>query len=205
MVKAILVTGVAGSGKSSVCMELQKRGYRAFDIEEMPGMFSSVDKRTDQVTGHDNDDLESVKQHDWICDEEKLRQLIAAQKDAMTFYCGTASNLDELLPLFNKVILLQVSPETIRKRLGGRKSGEFGNTKEVQEWVISWKDWWENHMREKDAILIDGNQSAEQVVGKILDSAAKVKIGGRVHFSAWSRLAGSSTKVPEAPPFDTAG
>lgn len=178
MKKAVLVTGVAGSGKSLVCGELQKRGFAAFDIEDIPGLFSTIDKETGQVgTGFDNDDLESVKKRDWIGDKEKLSNLIN-QNQGTTFYCGTASNLDALLPLFDLIIMLQSRPETIRQRLAQRKSQEFGNTIEVQDWVLSWKDWWEDHMLEQGAIVVNADQSAIDVTSKIIKiSETKGSVG----------------------------
>ena len=43
--KSMLITGVAGSGKSAVCKELKKLGYLAHDIESVAGLFMMVDKK----------------------------------------------------------------------------------------------------------------------------------------------------------------
>ncbi|HIH11772.1 TPA: SDR family NAD-dependent epimerase/dehydratase, partial [Candidatus Woesearchaeota archaeon] len=40
MNKSILITGVAGSGKSAVCDELNKRRYKAYGIE---GFIQKID------------------------------------------------------------------------------------------------------------------------------------------------------------------
>lgn len=169
MAKSILITGVAGSGKSSVCSELIKRGYTAFDIESIDGLFSTIDNTTGKVvSGFDNDDLESVKQRDWVCDKEKLTQLINGQTST-AYYCGTASNINELLPLFDKAVLLKLSSETVRNRLAKRKTQEFGNTPEIQDWVLSWKDWWEDHMQESNPIIINADQPIAKVVDEVVE------------------------------------
>ena len=68
MKKSIFVTGVAGSGKSSICRELNKLGYTAYDIEELEGMFKMTRKDTMQdFKDYDNADIEKVKNADWIC------------------------------------------------------------------------------------------------------------------------------------------
>lgn len=172
MDKSILITGVSGSGKSFVCKELIKRGYKAYDIEDMDDFFNMTDKKTGKVADHYNKkDLEWVKQHDWICDKNKLQELMCNNKKGIVFYCGTASNTDELLPLFDVVFLLKASPETIRKRLSTRKTNDFGKTSEVQEWVLSWKNWWEDHMCEKGAIIIDANQDIQKITTNIVEKS----------------------------------
>ena len=49
MNKSILITGITGSGKSAVCGELKKRGYKAYDIEIMEGLFNLVDNKTGKI------------------------------------------------------------------------------------------------------------------------------------------------------------
>ena len=175
MNKSILITGDSGSGKSFLCGELMKLDYRAYDIENMHGLFSMIDKITGKKADYyDKHNLEWIKQHDWICDKNKLQELVSKNAketvvNDIVFYCGTASNTDELLPLFDKVFLLKASPETIRSRLGIRKSNDFGHTSEVQEWMLEWKDWWENHMRENGAIIIDANRDISEIITDILE------------------------------------
>ena len=176
MNKSILITGIAGSGKSTVCDELKKLGYKAYGIEDINGLFTMVDKTTGRIADdHDNNDIESVKQHDWICDKNKLQQLVRNNPKGIVFYCGTASNLDDLLSLFDKIILLKVSPKILRKRLSTRKSNDFGRTSEVQKWILSWKKWSEDHMCEKGAIVIDANRDIKEVVDDIIDRSKSSK------------------------------
>jgi FMN phosphatase YigB (HAD superfamily)/broad-specificity NMP kinase len=174
MNKSILITGISGSGKSFLCEVLRKLGYEAYGIEEMHGLFAMVDKKTGKVNDDfDNQNLESIKQHDWICDKKKLKELIRKNSgkvvlDDMIFYCGTASNSDELLSMFDKVFLLKASEKATRKRLATRKSNNFGCADDVQEWVLTWKDWWENHMLEKGAIIIDANRKIKEIANDII-------------------------------------
>ncbi len=168
--KSILVTGITGSGKSYLCNELKKLGYKAYDIENMNGLFNMVHKKTGKIADkyYDNDNLECVKQHDWICNKNKLQKLVRKNKKGIVFYCGTASNLDELLFLFDKIFLLKISTKILRKRLSTRKSNDFGRTPEVQEWILEWKDWWENHMHEKGAIVINANRDIQEIITDIV-------------------------------------
>lgn len=175
MNKPILITGVAGSGKSAVSDKLRTIGYKAFDIENIDGLFTMINKTTGQpFADYDNDDFDKVKQGEWICDLEKLKKIIQQNSDDLVFYCGTASNLDELMPLFDKTFLLQIDHQTTRHRLTDRTSNDFGRTAEVQDWILEWKDWWEEQMIAKGAIVIDASRPLVQVVRDIVK-----KTGGK--------------------------
>lgn len=172
MHKSILITGIAGTGKSAVCDELNKLGYKAFGIEDIEGLFTIVHKKTGKpFENYDNYDFEKVKNSEWICDKKKLQCLIRKYSEEIVFYCGTASNLDDLLPLFDKIFLLKTSQKILRERLTTRKSNDFGRTTEVQKWIFCWKSWWENHMKEKGAIVIDASRSLRDVAENIIRSS----------------------------------
>ncbi len=169
MNKSILVTGIAGSGKSATCDEINKLGYKAYSIEDINGLFKMVDKKTGKpFKNYDNDNLELVKRANWICNKNKLQRLIRKNPKGIVFYCGVASNLDDLLPLFDKIFLLKVSQKVLRERLGTRTSNDFGRTSEVQKWIFGWKKWWEDHMKEKGAIVIDASRSTSQIANDII-------------------------------------
>ena len=177
MKKSILVTGVAGSGKSSVSKKLNDLGYKAYDIEEMDGLFKIVNKNTGEVyEDFENNDLEKVKNMDWNCDLKKLQEIIENETSEIAFYCGTASNWEDLIGLFDKIILLKASPEVIERRLSTRSVKDFGGTKEVRDWALEWKDWLENEKEKKGAIVIDGNGYPEEVARNIIKVAASKKL-----------------------------
>jgi dephospho-CoA kinase len=176
MNKSILITGIAGTGKSAVCDELNKLGYKAFGIEDIDGLFTMVNKKTGKpFKNYDDDNLKMVKQLDWICDIKKLQRLMRKNSDGIVFYCGTASNLDDLLPLFDKIFLLKISQKILRERLSTRTSNDFARTAEVQKWVFSWKTWWENHMKEKGAIVIDASRSLREIAKDIIERSKSSK------------------------------
>ncbi len=146
MKKAILITGVSGSGKSTVCKALIGLGYEAYDIESIPGLFSLVDPYTDKPLDKNLGDLGEKLDADWVCDTEKLKPLIASQKNNVAFYCGGTSRTKELMAQFDSTVVLQVSDKTTRERLSTRLQGEFGNSEDTRQWVLSWKhrveaDW----------------------------------------------------------------
>ena len=178
MNRAILVTGVAGSGKSTTCWELKRRGYSAYDIENIPGLFAFVNKSTRKpVSDYGYDDPEWFEKHNWICDKVKLERLVLDNQPNLGFYCGIASNMEDLFPIFGKVFLLTVSPESLRERLSKRRADDFGQAPPIQEWLLGWKDTWEKEMRRKGAVVIN----AEWEVGKVVDEVIRA-VEGAVHY-----------------------
>lgn len=171
MKKSIFVTGVAGSGKSSVCKELNRLGYEAHDIEDLKDTFKMVRKDTgEDFIDYNNADIERVKNANWICNTSKLKKLLGEQDQNMGFYCGVASNNDEVAQLFNQTVLLKISSEVLRKRLSNREgTGDFGTTAESREWVLGWKDWFENHTVELDAVAVDANGNPAEVAQRIAE------------------------------------
>ena len=134
-------------------------------------MFTMIHKETGEpYVEHTNNDLESVKQGDWICNRGMLAQLIQSQTGDTAFYCGVASNNDEIMPLFRDVVLIKVSSDTLLERLKSRKTDEFANTDEVREWVLSWKDWFEEDMAQKGAIVLDAEEEPVAVATRVLSS-----------------------------------
>ena len=169
MKKAILITGVSCAGKSTIAKRREEMGYTSYNIEVLPGLFSTIDKVTKRPFKHDNTDLEKIKNSEWICDKEKLQKIIVNQVADIAFYCGTASNIMDLTDLFDAVFVLKASPETTRERLTTRTTHDFGKTTEVQDWVMSWKDWWEDEIQKKDVVMVNANRSLDEVVGDILE------------------------------------
>jgi dephospho-CoA kinase len=172
--KSILITGISGSGKSTICRELKRRGYKAYDIERIRPLFSMVHKESGKVVrAWDNRDFDLIKQMDWICDKRKLARLIRTHKRGTVFYCGTASNIDELRSLFDRVLLLRCSPSVLRERLRTRTTNDFARDPRVQRWVLRSKNKWENHLRGDVAVVIDANQSLAKTTEDVLKEALR--------------------------------
>lgn len=175
MIKSILITGISGSGKTAVSSALCEKGYSSYDIDDIPGLFTMFDKRTNlPLVDQDNNNLEQVKNMSWICNVERLQHLMSEEKNDIAFYCGNAENISEIVPLFDKLILLKASDEVILHRLSSRTSNDFCKTTEIQEWILTSKDEWENNIKKMNAIVIDTNKDINQVVKEILKVASNL-------------------------------
>jgi len=88
------VTGVSGTGKSTLAKELEKRGVAAFDIDSVADLCHwrnrTTHKEADYQYGIGKDWLDA---HEWICDIKKLRELLHKTTDNAVVL-GLASNQD---------------------------------------------------------------------------------------------------------------
>ncbi len=171
MKKKVLITGVSGVGKTTVSKCLREMRYESTDIEYLDGMFQMVHKNTKKVfKSYTNANPEHIKNADWICDVAKLKTFLSAQKSDLAFYSGIASNLDDILPLFDKVIVLQPNAEILNGRLKNREGTDYiGNNQQGRNTVLGWKDWWENRMKQKGATIINANGNPEEICRSILN------------------------------------
>lgn len=170
MKKKYLITAVAGTGKSTVEKELSKMGYETYGIEDIKGMFGMYRKDTKEpFVDFDNGDPEKIKNAAWLCNIEKLQEVLNRQKNDIAFYCGVASNMDNIIPFFDKVFLLITNKETLHKRLSNREGkDDMGGNEASRQEVLGWKDWWENEMRDKGAIVVNADGTPNDVVDKII-------------------------------------
>lgn len=172
MKKKYLITGIAGSGKSTISKQLRSMGYEVFDLEEIKGMFAMYRKGTTELfIDFDNSDPEKIKEAAWLCDIEKLKTLLTTQKEAVAFYSAIASNIDDMIPLFDQVFVLSVPKEILHTRLSTREGiDQIGNTEGGRQEILGWYDWWEDKMKNKGATFISASGTPEEVVQILLKS-----------------------------------
>ncbi|MFC1644988.1 AAA family ATPase [Patescibacteria group bacterium] len=170
--KKVLITGIAGVGKSTVCNELRKMGYSAYDLDDVEGLCRMVDNDSGETLGRfDLNSLSMSKDCKWVCDAELLNEIMSSDSNEVSFYCGIVSNMDEIFDFFDSVILLKTDNKTLSKRLQSRssKKSSFGPTPEIQEWILSIKDGVDSDLTEKGAISMDANKEITSLANEIIE------------------------------------
>ena len=120
-VKNYLIEGVSCAGKTSVCNELQQRGYHAIHGDRELAYWGDL-RSGEPVDG-------SADGHRaWIWDVAKVRALVADQTHAATFFCGGSRNSNCFIDLFDGVFVLEIDLDTLNRRLAGRPEDEWGGT-----------------------------------------------------------------------------
>lgn len=165
-VRNYLVEGVSGTGKSSVCRELQRRGYAAINGD------TELAYQGDPDTGAE---LAGARHEHHIWDVDRVKALIADQSAELTFFCGGSRNFARFIGLFDDVFVLQVDEDTLRRRLDDRPEDEWGGSAEERELIVRL------HRTQEDvpgnATVIDATGPLSDVVDEILrhavDAAAR--------------------------------
>lgn len=159
-----LIEGLSGTGKTSVCTELQRRGYHAIHGDR------ELAYQGDPETGEPTDDL-AHEHHIWRV--EKVKALVANQDDAVTFFCGGSRNFVKFIDLFDGVFVLEVDLDTLNRRLDERPDSEWGGGKPTdRELIARW-----HHTKDdvpNNGILIDATAPIPQVVDEIIRTAMQL-------------------------------
>lgn len=101
----VLITGMSGAGKSSLVLELRKRGYVAYDA--------------------DDDGFSEPRQNGrWGWRAEQVAELLARSQGQLLFFAGCSEEQGEL-PFDYRVLLTAPEPVLI-ERLRTRTSNPYG-------------------------------------------------------------------------------
>jgi len=167
------VTGNSGAGKSSVRKELQRRGYEAHDTDD-DGITTWINKTTGQAVERPEDENSRTKewydQHEWKMSRQKVEAFAARAKNKPIFLCGSPSNADDMLDLYDKVVCLVVDKETLKNRIAGRTDHDFGKAPHELASILGWHDSFQDRYRDMGAVMINALQPVEKVVDEILDN-----------------------------------
>jgi broad-specificity NMP kinase len=153
-VRSYLIEGVSGTGKTSVCRELRRRGYQAINGDR------ELSCQGVPETGEPADGLRH-EHHIWHVD--KVKYLVADQGHAVTFFCGGSRNFSKFIDLFDGVFVLEVDLETLNRRLDERPDDEWGGKQPDRDLIVHL-----HHTTFRRAVVIDATRPLVSVVDDII-------------------------------------
>jgi shikimate kinase len=109
-VKRVLLTGMSGTGKSSVVRELTARGYKAVDTDD--GWCEPLPDGRQQ----------------WR--EDAVERLLDTEDADILLVAGCEENQVRFHPRFDHIVLLSAPLETLLERLGTRTDNPYGKAPE---------------------------------------------------------------------------
>ena len=111
-----LVEGLSGVGKSSVCEELTRRGYKAISTDRVWSY--SADPDTGLPGG-------PIGYDTWMWDRQQAVSELESPEPEVLFVCGSSRNRDHFLSYFTKVFNLRIDDATMRRRLQQRTDDDW--------------------------------------------------------------------------------
>lgn len=158
--KRILLTGMSGTGKSTVIRELAARGYKAVDADygELSELVNVYD---DKLTGLDPG-------QDWVWREDRIQVLLATEDAAVLFLAGCSPNQGKFSPQFDHIILLSAPAQVIVDRLTTRTTNPYGQRPEDITRTLELRETIEPVLRRDADHEIDTSIPLNRVVTKIL-------------------------------------
>ncbi|PZE23447.1 MULTISPECIES: AAA family ATPase [unclassified Curtobacterium] len=157
-----LVEGVSGTGKTSVCHELRRRGFPAIDGDRE--LAYQGDPKTgapvDGVTG-------TAVHHHHIWQVDRVRSIAADQSDPVTFFCGGSRNVESFIDVFDDVFVLMIDRATLERRLEARGDDEWAGTGRLEERALV-HALHATGTVPRDGVHVDASQPLDVVVDEVL-------------------------------------
>ena len=154
--RRVLVTGMAGTGKSSALEALAGRGHRVVETD--------LDGWSEWVDGEDAG---------WFWREDRMTELLASEGDHTLFVSGCVSNQGKFYDRFDAVVLLSAPAEVLLDRIDSRATNDYGKVAEERKLVLFHLETVEPMLRATCTHELDASRPLEEIVDQL------EAIGGR--------------------------
>lgn len=144
----VLITGMSGTGTSSVVRALTARGHRAVDTDDGLSV-PTTDGR-----------------QQW--DERAIQRLLDSVGAAPLFVAGCEENQVGFYPQFDHIVLLTAPVEVLLERVATRTDNPFGSTHEQRRRILDDVEHAEPLLRRRATAVVDTARPLDEVVADVL-------------------------------------
>jgi shikimate kinase len=158
--KRVLLTGMSGTGKSTLITQLAARGYKAVDTDDH-GLSELVRVPEDELTG-------LGPGQDWIWREDRIQDLLSTEDAEVLFLSGCPPNQGKFYPQFDHIVLLTAPPAVIVERLANRTTNPYGKHPDQVARVLALQQTVEPLLRRAADLEVDTSAPLDQIVATVL-------------------------------------
>jgi dephospho-CoA kinase len=151
-VTAVLVTGMSGTGKSTVLHELSRRGHAIVDTDE-GGWIVDVPQPDGSTEP--------------LWDEARIATLLDEHGDGVLFLAGSVANQGRFYPRFHAVVLLSAPEDVVLERIATRTPTDFGKREAERRAILSDLRSVEPLLRAGATVVIDTRAPVPEVADRL--------------------------------------
>lgn len=161
-VSRILVTGMSGTGKSSVLAELGRLGYHVVDTDD-PGWR----EYREYV-----DSSDEVHRGEWLWVEERITELLDSDDGRSLIVQGCVRNQTKFYDRFDAVVLLSAPADVILDRIERRTTNNYGKTSTERAMILADLAEVEPLLRASCTHELDASRPLDDVVADVIAIAS---------------------------------
>ena len=168
-VRRILLTGMSGTGKSTLIGALSARGYKAVDADT--DQWSEWAPLTDPIDAFDPTTPPDSpwRDKDWVWREDRIQQLLSVEDADVLFLGGTAANQGKFHAQFDHIVLLSAPADILIERLTSRENNRYGKQPHELARVFEQLCTVEPLLRRAASLEVDTSAPLERVIEIVLD------------------------------------
>jgi dephospho-CoA kinase len=150
----VLLTGMSGTGKSTLVLELRRRGHAAFDAD-------------------DDGFSERRGSGRWGWRRDRVEEVLGRHDDGLVFFAGCSEEQAQVR--FDVRILLTLPEDVLVERLRFRTTNPYGNTEPELQQILGDRAEIEPLLRRSADLVLDGTPTPPALADTII---AHVRAGG---------------------------
>lgn len=171
----IYITGAPGAGKTTLEKELRGRSFEAHDMDD-PDIGGAHNKLTGErvvIPSAETRPKEWFETHEWRTSRSAIEELKRQAEHKTILLCGVAPDDADLLPVFDKVIYLDVDEHTLRERIAKRTDNDYGKNDFELADILERRRSMDLKYKDLGVLCIDASKEPEVIADNIIAEAIK--------------------------------